>query len=341
MVTRPPPSPPLPPRPPPPPPTAYPGGLQQYLGLSPELTILNTLMGCTNLTTQMQGLLNTGHHFTFLAPTDLAFYNFIMALDIHDNWRDVLCGAGQVAQTTQLLLAHFLSGVTYSSTITLNNATASLYPYAFYTSFQVQLLNLGGVMTVNQQMPITTQTFVPGEYDNAINGTAAVAHMITAQYLSSNPELSILNTLMGCTNSTTYLQGQLDGGAHYTLMAPTNPAFYNLMIALDIHDNWRDVMCNTTNGQVAQTTQLLLAHFLSGVTYSSTITLNNATANLYPYAFYPGLQIQMQDLGGVYVVKQLKPVTAQTFVAYEYNAGINGTAAVAHMISAVLAVPVP
>ncbi|KAG2452078.1 hypothetical protein HYH02_003114 [Chlamydomonas schloesseri] len=90
--------------------------------------------------------------------------------------------SGNNDRTAALLRAHAVAGVISTAAITANNNTAAgLYPYAFYPSFQVQLLDLlGGNFTVKQLMPITTQKFVQGRYDNAIRGNAAVAHMITA-----------------------------------------------------------------------------------------------------------------------------------------------------------------
>ena len=179
------PAPPLPPPSPPlpPPPTAFPNGLQDYLNANPELSILNTLLSCTNSTTTIQNLLNQGAQYTLLAPTDTAFSNYLNSAGIGGNWRDVLCNTtnGRAAQTADLLNAHFIAGVYFGVNITANNNTAAnLYTYAFNASYKIQILNLNGLYTVRQQMPITSQTFVSGKYDNAINGTAAVAHMITA-----------------------------------------------------------------------------------------------------------------------------------------------------------------
>nr|CAJ98721.1 cell wall glycoprotein GP3 precursor [Chlamydomonas reinhardtii] len=179
------PAPPLPPPSPPlpPPPVAFPNGFQDYLNANPELSILNALLSCTNSTTTIQNLLNQGAQYTLLAPTDTAFSSFFSSNNIGGNWRDVLCNTtnGQNTKTAQLLAVHVIAGANFAVNITANNNTAAnLYNYAFSAGFKIQLLNLGGVYTVRQQMPITSQTFVAGKYDNAINGTAAVAHMITA-----------------------------------------------------------------------------------------------------------------------------------------------------------------
>eukprot|EP00198_Chlamydomonas_reinhardtii_P005135 XP_001694471.1 flagellar associated protein [Chlamydomonas reinhardtii] len=155
-------------------------------------------------TTTIQNLLNQGAQYTLLAPTDTAFSNYLNSAGIGGNWRDVLCNTtnGRAAQTADLLNAHFIAGVYFGVNITANNNTAAnLYTYAFNASYKIQILNLNGLYTVRQQMPITSQTFVSGKYDNAINGTAAVAHMITA-VLALPPEAALFVNLVDKFNLT-------------------------------------------------------------------------------------------------------------------------------------------
>ncbi|KAG2452080.1 hypothetical protein HYH02_003116 [Chlamydomonas schloesseri] len=158
---------------------------RDYLDAYPELSTLNALMACTSTTALVQESINAGSSpLTFLAPSNQAWESYFSANSLGTNWQTALCDSsnGNNNRTAALLRAHVVAGVISTAAITANNNTAaSLYPYAFYPSFQVQLLDLlGGNFTVKQLMPLTTQKFVKGRYDNAISGNAAVAHMITA-----------------------------------------------------------------------------------------------------------------------------------------------------------------
>ncbi|KAG2422406.1 hypothetical protein HXX76_016051 [Chlamydomonas incerta] len=131
---------------------------------------------------------------------------------------------------------------------------------------------------------------------------------------------------MFCTNTTARIQNEINNGAQLTILAPTNDAFD--FAFRDFYGHW--------------TAAMLAAHMLSGVISSSAITANNGTpADLYSYAYYPSYHIQLLSLRGEFTVKQQSPVTSQTFVANRYDNAISGNTAVAHMISAVLEVPMP
>ncbi|KAG2422407.1 hypothetical protein HXX76_016052 [Chlamydomonas incerta] len=150
---------------------------------------------------------------------------------------------------------------------------------------------------------------------------------------------------MNCTNTTARIQNEISNGAQLTILAPTNDAFSSYLVMNNFRGDWQAAiaaMCDTADGNNNRTAEVLAAHVLSRVISSSAITANNGTpADLYSYAYFPNYQIIMLNLGGVFTVKQQVPFTTQTFVPRKYDNAISGNAAVAHMITAVLLVPLP
>ncbi|PNH06541.1 hypothetical protein TSOC_007082 [Tetrabaena socialis] len=106
----PPPAPPPPPSPPPLP--AFPTGLAAYLNNYPELDTLRRLMGCTNLTTLYHATLSTlTRSATFLSPTNQAWVKYFGRVGLSSDPNvaiPVMCSTTNLANTTDLLKAHFV-----------------------------------------------------------------------------------------------------------------------------------------------------------------------------------------------------------------------------------------
>ncbi|GIL89553.1 hypothetical protein Vretimale_1895 [Volvox reticuliferus] len=186
----PPPRPPAPPPPPsPPPPPYFPSGLAAYLSSYPELSILKSLLDCTNLTSVLDAALFTSPG-TFFAPTNTAFSAFLAAAGVSTT---TLCLPANINSTTKVLKAHLINyAYTASDFVARTQSGSTRYPY-FYAAdlnnLQVIVTAVGSTYNVTVPMPLTTAFFVAGRFDTVLYSTlrptspttpgASMAHMIS------------------------------------------------------------------------------------------------------------------------------------------------------------------
>ncbi|GLI70557.1 hypothetical protein VaNZ11_015479 [Volvox africanus] len=186
----PPPRPPTPPPPPsPPPPPYFPTGVSSYLSSYPELSILKTLLDCTNLTSVLDATL-VATPGTLFAPTNTAFTAFLAANGLSTT---TLCQPDNINSTIKVLKAHIISSA-YTSTdfIARTSSNSIRYPYLYAAELNnLQLIVTASASAVNvtAPMPLTTAFFVAGRFDTVLFSTSrpatptstgvAMAHMIS------------------------------------------------------------------------------------------------------------------------------------------------------------------
>ncbi|KXZ48591.1 hypothetical protein GPECTOR_26g494 [Gonium pectorale] len=194
----PPPSP--PPMPPPsPPPPAFTSGLDAYLANYPELSILRSLMACTNLTAVWDAEIANASA-TFLAPSNTAWATYLPGqgfslADAAPGGR--MCNDTNLNSTARLLRAHLFVGAYPTSLLVVRPGQFSnivqlsyFYPDEFfnYTATASATSNNSAAVTFSMSRPPTSASLVAGRFNTPIYSAVlpasastrgvTVAHMI-------------------------------------------------------------------------------------------------------------------------------------------------------------------
>ncbi len=215
-------------------------------------------------------VLNGDGPFTVLAPTNAAFTTFLNDngfASLSDVPTDVL---------SQILLNHVISGNVTSTALTTagsgytnTSATgAGSNPMSLY-------FNTANGVRFNGVSSVSTADI------SATNGTVHIVDAViglptVTTFALANPALSNLVAALQSADSQSpspNLIGTLSGAGPFTVFAPTDDAFANLLLELDPSGN-------TTLGDVAPATveDILLIHVLSGNITSSMIPTGTVSA---------------------------------------------------------------
>lgn len=234
----------------------------------PQLTSLVAALKAAD--GNLVSVLNGDGPFTVLAPTNKAFETFLADngfASVSDVPTDVL---------SQILLNHVISGNVSSSDLTSlksgytntnasgpNKTNLSLY---FDTSNGVTFNGISKVMTADV---------------SATNGTIHVVDAViglptVVDFALANPALSNLVAALQSADSqdpSPKLIPTLNGNGPFTVLAPVNDAFADLLLELDPTGN---TTLNNVPSEVVE--GILLQHVLSGNITSSMLTTGSAEA---------------------------------------------------------------
>jgi transforming growth factor-beta-induced protein len=189
--------------------------------------------------------------FTVFAPTDDAFADLLMALDIDAS---TLLGINNLSD---VLLFHVLDGAYYSSDVVAN----APFSMATLQGKEVDFTVMDGKAYINGAEIVMTDILT----------TNGVIHVISDVIL---PLENIIDTADAAGSFTTLLAAldtagltsALEAEGQFTVFAPTDDAFADLLMALDID-------ASTLLG-INNLSDVLLFHVLDGAYYSSDVVAN-------------------------------------------------------------------
>lgn len=195
--------------------------------------------------------------FTVFAPTDAAFATFLSEngfASLADVPNDVL---------TQVLLNHVVSGNLGSSSLTTGYSLSTLADGAAGRNLSLFVNTQGGVRV--------NGSAVSNPDNVASNGTVHIVDAViptptAVTFVTTNPALSSLATALTTATPDDDFATLLSGDGPFTIFAPTNAAFEELLGRLDGFDSLDDF--NTTELQMLLAT-ILRYHVVSGAALGS------------------------------------------------------------------------
>ena len=222
----------------------------------PTMNIIETAEAAGSFTTLLAALNETGltsaleaeGEFTVFAPTDEAFNELLMALDI-----DAATLLG-VENLSDILLYHVLSGAYYSGDVVAN----APFTMATLEGSEVEFTVMDGKAYINGVEIITTDILTTNGVIHVIDGVV----LPLGNIIETATDEGTFTTLLAALDSEG-LTSTLAGPGVYTVFAPTDDAFNDLMTALSIDINQLLALENLD--------QILLFHVLSGDYYSTDV----------------------------------------------------------------------
>ncbi|WP_111708353.1 fasciclin domain-containing protein [Lutibacter citreus] len=290
------------------------------LPLPKEKDIVETAIGSNDLSILVQALqkadlvsaLQADGPFTVFAPTNAAFQNL---LDSNDSWNGLDDIPVDLLKT--VLLYHVSSGVASSSDLSDGQVITMLND----GNISVDLSNAVQLSTIAEQMVTVTNADIL-----VSNG---IIHIIDEVMLPLPKEKDIVETAIGSDDLSILvlavqkagLVDVLKGDGPFTVFAPTNAAFQNL---LDSNDSWNGL----DDIPVDLLKSVLLFHVISGNIMSTDLSDTYVKTNLMgPNDEF--ISMQVETVGGVQFNGDSNPVTVD----------IEATNGVVHVIDKVMLPP--
>ena len=188
-----------------------------------DLSILVEALTEANLVTTLNG----NGPFTVFAPTNAAFQNL---LDSEPSWNSLSDIPSDLL--TQVLLMHVISGEIRSTDLTDTYANSlSTGPNGENISFQVEVT--GAIEFNGDARPITTDIVARNGVIHTIDRVMLPPNAVTLAL--NNDNFSTLVAALTDSRLTTDYVSILSGTGPFTIFAPTNEAFQNL---LDSNPAW-------------------------------------------------------------------------------------------------------
>ncbi|TVR84960.1 MAG: fasciclin domain-containing protein [Saprospirales bacterium] len=211
---------------------------------SNDYTILAEALKTVNL----DGILSSAGPFTVFAPDNAAFQAL---LDSNADWN----GLGDIPETTltAVLTNHVLGGQVNSSDL-VDAYYTTLSSTDFDGAVTTLYVNLDDGVTLNGGPSVVAPDVMVS--NGVIHGIDAVITLPTVvTFATSNPALSSLVSALTRSDLSADFVSVLSGDGPFTVFAPTNTAFQNL---LNSNDDW-----NTLNDIPAATLETVLSYHVS------------------------------------------------------------------------------
>ena len=260
-----------------------------------SFTTLLAALDQAGLTSTLEG----AGSFTVFAPTDDAFNDLLMALNI-----DAATLLG-IENLSSVLLYHVLDGAYYSGDVVAN----SPFSMATLEGSNVDFTVMDGKAYINGVEIITTDILTTNGVIHVIDGVILPLEDIVATAQANGNFTTLLAAL-----DETGLTSTLQGPGPFTVFAPTDAAFNDLMTALMIDEAALLALPNLD--------QILLYHVLSGAYYSGDVVANSP----FSMATVQGSNVDFTVMDGVAYINGIEIVTTDILTT-------NG---VIHVISGVL-----
>jgi uncharacterized surface protein with fasciclin (FAS1) repeats len=212
-----------------------------------EFTTLLAALDTAGLTSTLEG----PGTYTVFAPTDDAFADLLMALNI-----DAATLLG-IENLSDVLLYHVLDGAYYSGDV-VSNAPFSM---ATLQGSNVDFTVMEGSAFINGIEIITTDILTTNGVIHVIEEVLLPLDNIVATATANGSFTTLLAAL-----DEAGLTATLEGAGSFTVFAPTDDAFADLLVALEIDAATLLAMENLD--------QILLYHVLSGTYYSTDVVAN-------------------------------------------------------------------
>lgn len=223
---------------------AEPQNIVTFAENSDDYTILADALKAVNL----DGVLSSDGPFTVFAPNNAAFLAF---LESNDNWNSL--ADIPAATLTAVLTNHVLGGKVNSSDLvdgyytTLNSTDFNGAPTSLYVNLDDGVNLNGGPSVEAADVEVT---------NGVIHGIDAVIDLPTVvTFAVSNPQLSSLVAALTRADLSIDFVAALSGNGPFTVFAPTNNAFQNL---LNSNADW-----NTLNDIPAALLETVLSYHVS------------------------------------------------------------------------------
>jgi len=243
-----------------------------------EFTTLLAALDTAELTATLEG----PGSFTVFAPTDDAFADLLIALDI-----DAATLLG-IENLSDVLLYHVLSGAYYSGDVVAN----APFSMATLEGSNVDFTIIEGSAFINGVEIVTTDILTTNGVIHVIEEVLLPLDNIVATATANGSFTTLLAAL-----DEAGLTSTLEGAGSFTVFAPTDAAFADLLTALEIDAATLLAMENLD--------QILLYHVLSGAYYSSDV-VSNAPFSM---ATLEGSNVNFTVMNGVAYINGVEIVT--------------------------------
>jgi uncharacterized surface protein with fasciclin (FAS1) repeats len=207
---------------------------------NPEFSILVEAVVAANLTTTLSG----PGPFTVFAPTNTAFGNLLTELNITK-----AALLADKALLTKVLTYHVVSGRVLKAKVPVGTPITTVQSETFTVDSSLAITD----QRARKSNIIITDVFASNGVIHAIDKVILPTDKNIVQVAQGNPEFSILVEAVVAANLTTTLSGT----GPFTVFAPTNTAFGNLLTELNITK--ANLLANT-----ALLTKVLTYHVVSG-----------------------------------------------------------------------------